>query len=62
MHLFPADRREPFQELVYRRTLVEVLEQSGNPQSRTTEAPRPAKLAGVRSTALQRLQSPHFPN
>ena len=75
VHLFSTDRREPFQELGYRGTLVEVLEQSGNPQARTTEAPRPAKLAGVsvdgataapvHTPSLSSIgikQSPHFPN
>jgi hypothetical protein len=35
------------QELVYCGTLVQVFEQTGNRQARTTEAPRPAKLVGV---------------
>jgi len=47
VNLFSTDRREPFQELVYCRTLVEVLEQGSNRQARTSEAPGSAKLASL---------------
>jgi hypothetical protein len=47
VNLFSTDRREPFQELVDCRTLVEVLEQGGNLQARTAEAPRSAKFASL---------------
>jgi hypothetical protein len=47
MHLLSTDRREPFQELVSGRSLVEVLEQRGNRQACAPKAPCPAKLPGV---------------
>jgi hypothetical protein len=47
MHLLSTDRREPLQKLAYRRALVEVFEQRGNRHPGTSEAPRPAKLAGI---------------
>ena len=47
MHLLPADGREPFQKLVYRRALVEVLEQCSDRQAGTAKAPCPAELPRV---------------
>lgn len=44
MHLVLADRREPFQELVDGRTMVEMLEERGNPQPRASKAPLAAEL------------------
>ena len=53
MHLFSIDGREPLQEFVYGRALIEVFEKRGNRQSSTTETPRSAKLtwASVDSAA-----------
>jgi len=45
MHLRSIDGREPFQEFVYGRSLVEVFEKRGNRQPGATKTPRPAKLA-----------------
>jgi hypothetical protein len=39
MHLRSIDGREPFQEFVYGRSLVEVFEKRGNRQPRATETP-----------------------
>ena len=47
MNLFSTDRREPFQELVYCRTLIEVLEQGGNLEARTSKAPHSTKFASL---------------
>jgi hypothetical protein len=47
MHLFPTDSREPFRKVVYCRTLVEMLEQSGNRKARTLKAASPAKFTSV---------------
>ena len=48
MYLLSADRREPLQELV--DGLVEVIEQRGNRQASTVEAPVPPSFPGCQST------------
>ena len=47
MHLFSTNSREPFQELVYCRALIEMLKQGGNRGARASETPRSAELTRV---------------